>query len=222
MSTDDRQAARESMVQEQLVTRGILDARVLGAMRRVPRHLFVPPEHEERAYDDVALGIGLQQTISQPLMVALMAQLLALAGTERVLEVGTGSGYNAAILSLLAREVVTIERHAELAEQAQERLRALGYANITVVLGDGSEGYAPAAPYDGILVAAAAPHVPEALVAQLAPNGRLVLPVGDSAWQILTVVSRDAKGNLSTQEHGECAFVPLVGAQGWSEVPDLE
>lgn len=210
--------ARERMVQEQLERRGIADLRMLEAMRRVPRHRFVPPDLVSFAYEDRALTIGLEQTISQPLMVALMTQFLALEGSERVLEVGTGSGYQAAILAELAKEVFTIERIAFLADQARQRLAELGYSNVTVVVGDGSEGYAEAAPYDRILVAAGSPRVPEALVEQLASGGRLVLPVGDSDLQILTVVTKDEEGNVTTESHGDCAFVPLIGVQGWPHV----
>jgi protein-L-isoaspartate(D-aspartate) O-methyltransferase len=214
-------AARQRMVLEQLQAREITDARVLDAMRRVPRHRFVPPEEAGHAYEDRALPIGLYQTISQPLMVALMVQMLKLAGTERVLEVGTGSGYGAAVLAELAREIVSIERHPALAERARTLLAELGYANVAVVIGDGSEGYAPAAPYDRILVAAASPRVPQALSAQLAPNGRLILPVGDPGEQTLTVITKDDMGRAFTHEHGACAFVPLIGAQGWPDRPDI-
>jgi protein-L-isoaspartate(D-aspartate) O-methyltransferase len=217
-------AARERMVRDQCEAHGIVDRRVLEAMQRVPRHRFVPPDLIPHAYEDRALMIGLRQTISQPFMVALMTQCLALSGAERVLEVGTGSGYQAAVLSLLAQEVVTIERHIELAAQARKRLVEVGAANVTVVIGDGSEGYADAAPYDRILVTAAAPRVPEALLSQLAAGGRLVAPVGGSALQTLIIVTRDTEGRLSTQEYGVCAFVPLIGVQGWpdSVVPSVD
>jgi protein-L-isoaspartate(D-aspartate) O-methyltransferase len=220
MEERDFTAARERMAQEQLHARGISDLRVLEAMRRVPRHRFVSPDLVASAYDDSALPIGLGQTISQPLMVALMAQMLKLTGTERVLEVGTGSGYGAAVLAELAREVVTIERHAELAEQARQILTELGYTNVKLIVGDGTEGYPAGAPYDRIVVAASAPRVPEALLAQLAPNGRLVMPVGDAAVQTLTLITKDADGHAFTHEHGGCAFVPLIGAQGWPENPE--
>jgi protein-L-isoaspartate(D-aspartate) O-methyltransferase len=212
--------AREQMTREQLQAREITDLRVLEVMRHVPRHRFVLPEDQAEAYENKPLPIGQDQTISQPLMVALMAQMLKLTGTEHVLEVGTGSGYGAAVLAELARDVVTIERHADLAEHAQATLTELGYANVTVVVGDGSEGYSPAAPYDRILVAAASPHVPEALIEQLALNGRLILPVGEPGLQTLTVITKDAEGRAFTHEHGSCAFVPLIGAQGWPSTPE--
>ncbi len=219
---DEREytAARERMTREQLQTRDIDDLRVLEAMRRVPRHRFVPPELRGEAYEDKPLPIGQEQTISQPLMVALMAQMLKLTGTEHVLEVGTGSGYGAAVLAELARDVVTIERHPDLAERARALLAELGCHNITVVVGDGSQGCPAAAPYDRILVAAASPRVPTALIDQLAPNGRLILPVGEPGLQTLTVITKDASGRAFTHEHGGCAFVPLIGAQGWPSSPD--
>jgi protein-L-isoaspartate(D-aspartate) O-methyltransferase len=213
-------AARERMAREQLQARDITDLRVLEAMRRVPRHRFVPPELLAEAYEDKPLPIGQEQTISQPLMVALMAQMLKLTGREHILDVGTGSGYGAAVLAELGRDVVTIERHTDLAERARRTLAELGYTNITVVTGDGSQGYPAMAPYDRILVAAASPRVPQALVAQLAPNGRLILPVGEPGLQTLTVITTDAEGRAFTHEHGGCAFVPLIGAQGWPENPE--
>ncbi|HZO88980.1 MAG TPA: protein-L-isoaspartate(D-aspartate) O-methyltransferase [Chthonomonadaceae bacterium] len=212
-------AARERMVREHLQARDIFDLRVLEVMRRVPRHRFVPPEAAAEAYEDRPLPIGQEQTISQPLMVALMAQMLKLTGCERVLDVGTGSGYGAAVLAELTREVITVERHAALGEQARVRLAELGYTNVTVRIGDGSEGYAAAAPYDRIHVAAASPRVPEALIAQLAPEGRLIIPVGEPGLQTLTVITKDSAGRAFTHEHGGCAFVPLIGAQGWPNDP---
>jgi protein-L-isoaspartate(D-aspartate) O-methyltransferase len=203
-------------IDDQLVARGIRDMRVLDAMRRVPRHEFVEHETQELAYADRALPIGDGQTISQPYMVAAMTEALRLQGRERVLDVGTGSGYQAAILAELAREVVTIERRPELADAARERLAALGYRNIRVVVGDGSVGYVEDAPYDGILVAAASPRVPESLKQQLADGGRLVIPVGPPDQQRLTVVTRDGDGFVESVHEG-CVFVPLVGAEGWPE-----
>lgn len=220
---DQRYAAeRERMVREQIQARQITDLRVLEAMRRVPRHRFVPPEFQQEAYEDKPLSIGFEQTISQPLMVAMMAQMLRLTGTERVLDVGTGSGYGAAALAELAREVISIERFPELAERARGILAELGYKNVTIIVGDGSEGYPAAAPYDRITVAAATPRVPQALIEQLAPNGRLILPVGDPSLQTLTVITKDAEGHAFTHEHGGCAFVPLIGAQGWPSPPESE
>jgi protein-L-isoaspartate(D-aspartate) O-methyltransferase len=184
----------------QLRRRGIRDERVVEAMRRVPRELFVPPESRHRAYDDAALALSHGQTISQPFIVALIAQSLGLDGDERVLDVGTGSGYQAAVLAELAREVVGIERVPELAEQARKTLRAAGY-DVDVVVGDGSQGLPERAPFDGIAVAATAERVPEPLVEQLTPNGILVLPVGEQ----LVAVTRERTRILSPAR-----FVPLV------------
>ncbi len=209
--------ARERMVREQLQGRGIADARVLAAMRRVPRHLFVPSELAERAYEDRALPIGNGQTISQPYMVARIVEELKLRGDERVLDVGTGSGYQAAVLSELAAQVISIERHADLAASARQTLANAGYANVTVVVGDGSQGYEANAPYNVIAIAAGAPQVPDALVAQLALNGRLTLPLGTAEVQRLTVIVKDAQGQITTQTLEECQFVPLIGEQGWKE-----
>jgi len=215
MSQVDFEDLRSSMVADQLVRRGIRDPRVLDAMSRVPRHLFVPAEAVSLAYADRALAIGSGQTISQPYMVAVMTQALALLGGERVLEIGTGSGYQAAILGELAREVVTIERHADLAEAARVRLESLGFKNISVVVGDGT-AVAAAVPYDAILVTAGAPRVPESLKAQLADGGRLVIPIGSYAHQELTVIVR--RGDAFVESlHDSCVFVPLVGLQAWPE-----
>jgi protein-L-isoaspartate(D-aspartate) O-methyltransferase len=209
--------ARERMITDQLAARGIRDPRVLEAMRRVPRHAFVPEESRALAYADRALPIGSGQTISQPFMVAVMTEALLLKGTERVLEIGTGSGYQAAILAELTRDVITIERRPELAETARATLAALGYSNIGVLVGDGTVGYASAAPFDGILVAAGAPRVPESLKQQLsATGGRLVIPIGPAGQQRLAVIVREQ--NRFDQSLGEgCVFVPLVGAEAWPE-----
>jgi protein-L-isoaspartate(D-aspartate) O-methyltransferase len=206
----------EGWIDDQLVARGIRDARVLDAMRRVPRHRFVDPNALGVAYADRALPIGDGQTISQPYMVAAMTEALKLQGHERVLDVGTGSGYQAAILAELAREVVTIERLPELADAARRRLESLGYRNIRVVVGDGSLGFAESAPYDGILVAAAAPRVPPSLKDQLADGGRLVIPVGPPEQQRLTVVNRNANNFVEDVQEG-CVFVLLLGAEGWPD-----
>jgi len=204
-------------IDEQLVARGIHDARVLDVMRRVPREAFVSDEARPHAYADRALPIGSGQTISQPYMVAVMTEALRLTGTERVLEVGTGSGYQAAILAELAREVITIERIPELADAARTRLASLGYANVLVLVGDGTLGSEPHAPFDGILVAAAAPRVPAALKRQLsASGGRLVIPVGPPVQQWLAIITRE--GDRFSESSGTgCVFVPLLGAQGWPE-----
>ncbi len=211
----DPRDARERMVAAQIVARGVADARVLAAMREVPRHLFVPEAAVRDAYDDRPLPIGEGQTISQPYMVAAMSAALAPSATDRVLEVGTGSGYQAAILARLARSVVTIERHPSLAARAKATLAAQGILNVHIVVGDGSNGYAPEAPYDRILVTAGAPTVPEPLRAQLADGGRLVMPVGLETFQRLIVIER--QGDAYTEHEGEgCVFVPLVGRYGWA------
>jgi protein-L-isoaspartate(D-aspartate) O-methyltransferase len=206
----------DDWIDEQLVARGVADARVLDAMRRVPRDAFVPPESHPAAYADRALPIGSGQTISQPYMVAVMTEALRLTGSERVLDVGTGSGYQAAVLSLLAREVITIERRPELADSARAILATLGYANVTVTAGDGTLGSPDYAPFDAIVVGAGAPRVPAALKAQLsASGGRLVIPVGPPEQQVLHVVTRDGNAFVDTLGIG-CVFVPLIGEEGWA------
>jgi protein-L-isoaspartate(D-aspartate) O-methyltransferase len=210
---DDR-TRRERMVDSQIALRGVRDARVLSVLRDVPRHLFVPEWARGEAYDDRPLAIGEGQTISQPYMVALMTAALAAREIDRVLEVGTGSGYQTAILARLAREVITIERHASLAAAAGTVLRSLGIQNVRLIVGDGSEGHPEAAPYDRILVTAGAPAVPETLKSQLAQGGRLVIPVGPAGHQVLTVIDR--RGSEYVQHEGEgCVFVPLIGRHGW-------
>ena len=196
--------------------RGIRDERVLAAMVRVPRELFVPGEDRERAYADQALPIGHGQTISQPFMVATICAALELRGGERVLDVGTGSGYQAAVLAELAAEVVTIERVAELAASARERLASAGYGRIEVRVGDGTLGVPERAPYDAIAVAAAAPAVPESLYDQLVPGGRVVVPVGSRADQRLEIVVRGPDGP-QRRASVACRFVPLVGESGFAE-----
>ena len=206
-----------SWIDEQLAARGIHDSRVLDAMRRVPRHAFVPEDAQALAYSDRALPIGDGQTISQPYMVAAMTQALMLSGTEHALEIGTGSGYQAAILCELARDVITIERRPELARLAATTLAALGYTNVEVIVGDGTTGCPAAAPFDAILVAAGAPRVPESLKQQLSDaGGRLVIPIGTAAQQRLTLVVRHGD-QFKESVHGGCVFVPLVGAEGWPE-----
>ena len=202
------------MVERQLEARGIKDRRVLDAMREVPRHLFVPAAYRERAYDDCPLPIDERQTISQPYMVAWMTELLRLEGEETVLEVGTGSGYQGAVLSKLARFVFTMERIPLLAEAAKKRLRDMGIENAEVVVGDGTEGLLEHAPYEGIIVTAGSPSVPPRLVEQLVDGGRLVIPVGSSAVQMLTVIEKRGDKTI-TREEGSCVFVPLVGRYGW-------
>jgi protein-L-isoaspartate(D-aspartate) O-methyltransferase len=210
----DPSEARARMVATQIAGRGIVDARVLGAIGGIPRERFVPEPSRAHAYDDRPLPIGEGQTISQPYMVAVMSAALAPSPSDRVLEIGTGSGYQAAILSKLARSVVSIERHPELAARAIETLTALGITNVEVIVGDGTMGHLPLAPYDRILVTAGAPAVPDALRAQLADGGRLVIPVGLEGIQRLTFIDRS--GESFTTRHGEdCVFVPLIGKQGW-------
>ena len=204
-------------IDEQLVARGIRDPRVLEAMARVPREAFVPEASQAQAYDDRALPIRSGQTISQPFMVAVMTEALMLKGTERVLEIGTGSGYQAAILAELAAEVITIERRPELADDARTILGSLGYPNVEVMVGDGTLGLAARAPFDRILVTAGAPRVPEALTQQLSPDGgRLVIPVGSSEQQWLRVITRDGD-RLDDTTREACVFVPLVGEDAWPD-----
>lgn len=208
-SEDERRAERERMVAEQLAARGIRDVRVLAAMRKVPRHRFVPASEEQRAYEDRPLPIGHGQTISQPFVVAFMSQALALSGSERVLDVGTGSGYQAAILGELARKVWSLEIVAPLAASAGERLRALGHENVHVRCGDGYQGWSEHAPFDAILVAAAPDHVPQPLVDQLALGGRMILPVGKGE-QDLVLLRRTPTG-LVREEVLPVRFVPMTG-----------
>jgi protein-L-isoaspartate(D-aspartate) O-methyltransferase len=211
--TAELEAAREEMVARQIRDRDVRGERVLQAMRTVPRHLFVPPEHVHRAYSDEPLPIGEGQTISQPFMVAAMAEALALEGHERVLEVGAGSGYQAAVLSYLASEVVAIETRSALATAAAERITRLGYRNVTVEIGDGSAGWPSCAPYAAILVTAAAPSVPQPLLDQLAQGGRLVIPVGEGENQeLLRIVKHE--GHVIHESLYACRFVPLVGRFG--------
>ncbi len=201
------------MVEEQLGD--ILDSRVLEAMASIPRHCFVDAVLESRAYDDKPLPIAKQQTISQPWIVARMTELLELSGAETVLEVGTGSGYQAAVLSQLCARVVTVERHGELAKEASRRLTAMSLRNVTVLASDGTMGRSEFAPYHAILVTAAAPGVPQPLLDQLAPGGRLVIPVGDQQSQVLQRHKRADNGEDYSEEHFEhCRFVPLLGRFG--------
>lgn len=211
------EAARDQMVEEQLRGRGIHDEAVLRAMRAVPRHLFVDASVRNRAYEDSPLPIDEAQTISQPYMVALMVELLELRGHERVLEVGAGSGYQAAVLAELAAEVHTIDRIAALADRARLRLDALGYSGrVWVHTGDGAQGWRAAAPFDGIVVAAAAREIPRPLLEQLKPGGALVLPLGEADLQGLARIRRGPEG-LQVDYFGECRFVKLIGPYGWEE-----
>jgi protein-L-isoaspartate(D-aspartate) O-methyltransferase len=212
----DFAAARYEMVARQIRARGIISARVLDAMAAVPRHEFVPIEARASAYSDEALPIGGGQTISQPFIVAAMSDALQLSGNERVLEIGGGCGYQAAVLSLLAQDVVVVELRASLASESRERLARLGYSNVRVEQGDGSLGWPAGAPYDAILVSAAAPATPPPLVEQLAEGGCLVIPVGDSERQsMLRIVKRS--GRLAQESLLTCRFVPLLGRHGWPD-----
>lgn len=205
---------RETMVLHQLTARNVRDSRVLAAMSTLPRHLFVPSNQASWAYDDRALPIGFGQTISQPYVVALMLQLLELKGTERVLDVGTGSGYQAALLAMLAREVYSVEIVPALTSRARNTIEHLGFKNVKVVQGNGSIGLPAAAPFDAIVVAAGAPEVPTRLLSQLTEEGTLVIPVGDRSRQKL-LRTRKYAGRTSVDEIAPCVFVPLMGAQGW-------
>jgi protein-L-isoaspartate(D-aspartate) O-methyltransferase len=210
------EGARRWMVERQLRARDVTDARVLEAMARVPRELFVAPELRERAYEDAALPIGYSQTISQPYMVARICEELDLEGQEEVLDIGTGSGYQAAVLAELAAEVDTIERVAELADQARRNLQSAGYDRVRVHVGDGTRGLPARAPFDAIAVAAAAPELPPSLYAQLRPGGRLVVPVGSRFEQRLEVIVRGDEGPRVLRSV-PCRFVPLLGEEGFQE-----
>lgn len=206
--------ARERMVEEQLVNRGISDLRVLAAVAKVERHCFVEEALRTRAYDDKPLPIGERQTISQPYMVGLMTQTLELRGDERVLEIGTGCGYQTAVLAELAATVFTIERLAPLAATARATLESFGYTNVVTRVGDGSLGWSEAAPFDAIIVTAGTPQVPRPLVVQLKVGGRLVFPIGEEELQTLVRIRKD-EGGLHEEYFGDCRFVKLVGRYGW-------
>jgi len=210
------QELRDRMVEEQLIPRGIKDPRVLDAMRRVPRHVFAGGHNLAASYDDMALPIGEGQTISQPYMVAIMTELLELKGNEKVLEIGTGSGYQGAVLAELATEVYTIERMGVLANRAAAEYRTLRIDNIQVKTGDGTLGWPEAAPFDRIIITAASPEIPEPLMEQLAMNGILVIPVGTRLSQQLLKITKTGQG-LKEEHHTPCIFVPLIGKYGWEE-----
>jgi len=212
-----RDQSRKRMVETQIAGRGVRNPRLLEAMREVPRETFVTSGLEEYAHDDRALPIGEGQTISQPYIVAMMIEAAEVGDDDRVLEVGAGSGYAAAVVGRLAAKVYAIERHATLAEAAAKRFRTLGYHNIEVRVGDGTQGWPDAAPFDAILVSASGPEVPRALKEQLAIGGRLVIPVGGRRYQSLRKITRVSETEYQTEELGSVAFVPLVGAQGWAE-----
>jgi protein-L-isoaspartate(D-aspartate) O-methyltransferase len=206
--------SRMRMVEYQIAGRGVQDQRVLDAMREIPRHLFIPQEYRESAYQDRPLPIGKGQTISQPYIVAVMTELLGIRPGDSVLEVGTGSGYQAAILARLAGVVVTIERLPEIAETAGNILRSLAISNVKIIVGDGTEGYVPDAPYNGIIVTAATPDIPSPLVEQLADGGRLVAPVGSRDLQQLIRLTRNGD-QITRESYGGVVFVPLLGRYGW-------
>ena len=208
---------REKMVDSQIRSRGIRDERVLAAMEKVPRHFFVEEGLQDQAYSDHPLPIGERQTISQPYIVALMTEALALTGTEKVLEIGTGSGYQAAVLAELADRVFSTERLPRLADRARKILYALRYSNVLIKVGDGTQGWSEEAPFDGIIVTAGAPKVPKPLVQQLAVGGRLVIPVGDRYSQNLLRVVRLSEDpeDVDEEDLGGCRFVDLIGEHGW-------
>ena len=211
------EAMRRSMVEEQLMSRGISDKIVLDAFRKVPRHEFIPEKLWQNAYNDYPLPIGENQTISQPYMVALMTECLRLKGHEKILEVGTGSGYQAAILAEIVKEVYSVERFQDLAQGAEGVLKKLGYKNTKIKVDDGTLGWEEFAPFDGIIVTAGAPGIPESIVRQLKDGGRLVIPIGSGGFgQILTLVEKIGS-SVRTSEICGCMFVPLIGKEGWSK-----
>lgn len=207
--------ARKRMVQEQIMARGISSPQLIETLLTIPRHLFVQEAMADQAYNDTALPIGEKQTISQPYMVALMTELLELKAQDHVLEIGTGSGYQTAVLASLCRRVWTIERIRPLAMQARKALDALHLLNVNIKVGDGTLGWPEEAPFDAILVTAGAPAVPEALAQQLAPGGRLVIPVGNETSQTILRIRKEADGSLTSETGVGCRFVPLIGQQGW-------
>ena len=209
---------RERMVRRQIEARGIRDPAILDAFREVPREAFVSPDYAAAAYDDHPLPIEAGQTISQPYIVALMIEAAGIKSGDKVLEVGAGSGYAAAVISRIARDVVAIERQHDLVQVAQGRLKRLGYDNVRIVEGDGTRGCPEEVPFDAILAAASGSHVPPPLVAQLAPEGRLVMPVGEPGWvQKLVKVTKQEDGILQQSDLGEVRFVPLIGEEGWRD-----
>ncbi|WP_294012467.1 protein-L-isoaspartate(D-aspartate) O-methyltransferase [Sphingomonas sp.] len=209
---------RERMVERQIAARGIRDPMLLDAFRQVPREEFVAPAHAAQAYGDHPLPIEAGQTISQPYIVALMIEAAGIKPGDRVLEVGAGSGYAAAVMSQIADQVIAVERKPELVAVATERLRRLGYDNVAILEGDGTRGCPDGAPYDAILAAASGSHVPQPLVDQLAPGGRLVMPVGRQAWvQKLVKLTKLPDGEVERESLGEVRFVPLIGEEGWKD-----
>jgi protein-L-isoaspartate(D-aspartate) O-methyltransferase len=208
---------RQKMVENQLLSRGIKDPRVIAAMRKVPRHLFLDEALWPEAYEDHPVPIGEKQTISQPFIVALMTEALKLSGMEKILEVGTGSGYQAAVLAELAEQVYSIERLPSIAKRARRILDELKYANIVITIGDGTLGWKEHSPYDGIIVTAASPYPPKTLLEQLKMGGRLIIPIGDEFTQDLTLYRKEGEEDYSKKSYGGCRFVKLIGEQGWRE-----
>ena len=204
------------MVEYQIAARGVRDPRVLAAMREVPRHLFIPPPYDRNAYDDSPLPIGNGQTISQPYIVAVMTELLSPKPSDNALEIGTGTGYQAAILSRIVKKVTTVERIPAVAELARRNISALHIDNIEIIVGDGTLGYPENAPYDGIIITAATPDIPQPLIDQLAEGGRMVVPAGGRDMQELITLKKQG-GIVTKMSHGGVRFVPLIGKHGWSE-----
>jgi protein-L-isoaspartate(D-aspartate) O-methyltransferase len=219
LSADDFEIRRRQMIERQLVPRGITDELVLAVVARLPRHLFVEEALQGKAYSDNALPIGAKQTISQPYIVALMTQLLRVSPEDRVLEIGTGSGYQTALLASLADNVYTVERLRILSTKAKATLRQIGLENVHFRVGDGTAGWPEEAPFSRILVTAGAPAVPAPLLAQLDTGGRLVIPVGEEKQQAINVVIRGRSG-FRTEQYDACVFVKLIGQEGWAEVED--
>jgi len=213
----DFSIARRRMVEGQVIARGITDPRVIDAMLKVPRHRFVEEALQSQAYQDAPLPIGERQTISQPYMVAVMSQALALSGSETVLEIGTGSGYQAAILALLADRVFSLERIPSLARRARKALDECGFSKVNIRVADGTRGWQDMAPFDAIIVTAGAPEVPQDYLDQLAVGGRLVIPVGDRSSQVLMRITRTGVREFEDERILGCRFVPLVGSCGWQE-----
>jgi protein-L-isoaspartate(D-aspartate) O-methyltransferase len=215
MNLNDYASKRQQMVDTQIIARNVQDGKVIQAMRKVPRHLFLDEALRSQAYEDNPSPIGEKQTISQPYIVALMTELLELKGKEKVLEIGTGSGYQTAILAEIADQVYSIERIPGLAKRARKLLDELKYTNIVITIGDGTLGWREHSPYHGIIVTAAAPYPPTALLEQLKTGGRLVIPIGEEYAQDLMVYTREADGKYSKENHGGCRFVKLIGDEGW-------
>jgi protein-L-isoaspartate(D-aspartate) O-methyltransferase len=215
MNLNDYGSKRQQMVDTQILARGVHDAKVIQAMRKVPRHLFLDEALRSQAYEDNPSPIGEKQTISQPYIVALMTELLELKGREKILEIGTGSGYQTAVLAEIADQVYSIERIPALAKRARKLLDELKYTNILITIGDGTLGWKEHSPYHGIIVTAAAPYPPTALLEQLNTGGRLVIPIGEEYAQDMIVYTREADGKYSKESHGGCRFVKLIGDEGW-------